>query len=76
MTSKNTNLNTNGVVAGLLFAAAFVVLAVGLLAENTLVVFVSVWIVGVGAWFGGRFLSERSVAGREKSAATSPETEE
>lgn len=76
MTSKNTNLNTNGVVAGLLFAAAFVVLAVGLLAENTLVVFVSVWVVGGGAWFGGRFISDRKLAAQEESTATSPETEE
>lgn len=66
MTENNNQLSTNLIISGLLMSAGLVTAAMGMVAESDWTVFASVWIVLVGAFFAGRYMSERAIARREE----------
>lgn len=66
MTENDNHMSTNLIISGLLMSAGLVTAAMGMVAESDWTVFASVWIVLVGAFFAGRYMSERAIARREE----------
>lgn len=66
MTENNNQLSTNLIISGLLLSTGLVTAAMGMVAESDWTVFASVWVVLVGAFFAGRYMSERAIARREE----------
>ena len=66
MTENDNHMSTNLIISGLLMSAGLVTAAMGMVAESDWTVFASVWVVLVGAFFAGRYMSERAIARREE----------
>ncbi len=74
MTQNNNQLSTNLIISGLLMSMGLVTATMGMVAESDWTVFASVWVVLVGAFFAGRYVSERAIAHRAEQNTSVTDT--